>query len=102
MPGRLASCLQGAREVVVTWLAARLSVQEHPAGLVCVGWAAGVAVVSELRSMGHGLERWIVPGLEFTRLGSTLREDNPATYAIVPELLESCRDLSLQRQNVPA
>lgn len=56
------------------------------------------AVISELRRMRHGLERWIVPGLEFTSLSRTLRENNPATYAIIPELLESCRDLPVAEQ----
>jgi hypothetical protein len=54
--------------------------------------------ISNLRKAGHGLERWIVPGLEFTTLGRTLREDNPATYAVIPELLDACRDLPVAEQ----
>lgn len=54
--------------------------------------------IDDLRAAGHGLERWIVPGLEWTSLSSTLRENNPATYAIIPELLESCRDLPVADQ----
>jgi len=50
-------------------------------------------LVSVLRRAGHGLERWIVPALEYTSLSSAFREEHPETYAIVPELLESCRDL---------
>lgn len=55
-------------------------------------------LVSELRRVKHGLERWIVPALEFTSTGRTLREDNPETYAIIPELLERCRDLPVAEQ----
>ncbi|HLL55045.1 MAG TPA: hypothetical protein VK447_15930 [Myxococcaceae bacterium] len=51
------------------------------------------AVVSEMRRLGKGLERWIVPALEYTSLFRPFREDNPEAYALVPELLESCRDL---------
>jgi hypothetical protein len=54
--------------------------------------------VSDLRKAGNGIERWIVPGLEFTPLARAFREDNPAAYAIVPELLDSCRGLPVAEQ----
>jgi hypothetical protein len=50
-------------------------------------------VVATLRQAGNGLERWIVPALEFTSMSGAFREKHAATYAIVPELLKSCRDL---------
>jgi hypothetical protein len=50
-------------------------------------------VVATLRAAGNGLERWIVPALEYTSMSGTFREKYAATYAIVPELLKSCRDL---------
>lgn len=54
--------------------------------------------IDDLRAAGHGLERWIIPGLEFTGLNSTLRDTNPATYSLIPELLEACRDLPVAAQ----
>lgn len=49
--------------------------------------------VSTLRKAGHGIERWIMPGLEFTSLIETFRKDHAKTYAVACELLESCQDL---------
>jgi len=53
--------------------------------------------VADLRYVKHGLERWIVPALEFTCLASTFREQNPETYAAARELLESCHDLPVAK-----
>jgi hypothetical protein len=50
-------------------------------------------LVSDLRRVRNGLERWIVPCLEHTMLSIPFREGHPATYAAARELLESCRDL---------
>lgn len=56
-----------------------------------------LTLVSELRRAGHGLERWIVPALEYTQM--TL---HPVQHQLthgrqllesIPELLRSCRDL---------
>ncbi len=55
-------------------------------------------VVSDLRRAGNGIERWIVPALEFTGAANTFRRDNPKTHAIVSELLESCRELPVAEQ----
>jgi len=54
--------------------------------------------VRDLRRAGHGLERWIVPALEWNLTHPTAREKHPDTYAILPELLESCRDLPVAEQ----
>jgi hypothetical protein len=54
--------------------------------------------VATLREAGNGLERWIVPALEFTPLASAFYEDNPEANAIVPELLASCQDLPVAEQ----
>lgn len=56
------------------------------------------SIVSDLRRAGNGLERWIVPSLEFTSLASTFRQINPKAYAVMPEILESCRDLPVAEQ----
>ena len=55
-------------------------------------------IVSDLRRAGNGIERWIVPALEFTCLASTFREDNPKTYASARKLLKSCRDLPIAQR----
>ena len=47
-------------------------------------------LVSEMRHAGRGLDRWVVPSLEYTQ-ANTSGNANPDTYAIIPELLESCR-----------
>jgi len=53
--------------------------------------------VQELRGTRGGLERWIVPALESTQadLSGIESEDDPrrALVKVIPELLESCRDL---------
>jgi len=56
------------------------------------------AAVAALRCARNGLERWIVPGLEWMSLGHILEEDHPATYAALPEILESCEDLPIAEQ----
>lgn len=50
-------------------------------------------LVWELRKAGRGLERWIVPGLEYTQRSNALKNDNPATYALISELLKATKDL---------
>ena len=50
-------------------------------------------VIAELRRAGGGLERWIIPGLEENQASGTVQRDHPEKYAILPELLESSRDL---------
>lgn len=57
--------------------------------------------VSVLRDAGNGLERWIVPGLEwcqrdFARLKSK-DSNREALMAVIPELLRSVRDRSKRR-----
>ncbi len=86
---------RGSRVVLYLWA---------PRGRVasaCFAYDLGTdklrSVVSDLRSAGHGLERWIIPGLEYTRI-STSWENNPDTYAVINELLESCRNLPIAKQ----
>lgn len=50
--------------------------------------------VSLLRQAGGGIERWIAPGLEWTQRSLVgAGSKHPETVTIVPELLESVRDL---------
>jgi hypothetical protein len=51
-------------------------------------------LVSDMRRAGSGLERWIVPALEFTQAHAT-GDRNPAMFSAIPELLASCRDLPI-------
>jgi len=50
-------------------------------------------VVSDLRAVGRGIERWIVPGLEQSQASSTLQKDHPETLKVVSELVASVGDL---------
>jgi len=56
------------------------------------------SVVADLRSAGSGLERWIVPALEFTHSTRGFKKSNPKSHAIVPKLLKACRDLPIAEQ----
>lgn len=49
--------------------------------------------VEALRKVRGGLERWIVPALQWNQGIATVRDEHPETYRIIPELLEECRDL---------
>jgi len=52
--------------------------------------------VAELRQhVRGGLDRWIVPALEWNLFHSYVREDFPEAHRILPELLEACRDLPM-------
>jgi hypothetical protein len=81
---------RAGRKALYIWL------DRNRVGTVCFAFTLGPdalrELVSELRRAGRGLERWIVPGLEYTQ--ANIRGDaNPDTCGILPELLESCRDL---------
>ena len=56
--------------------------------------------VSVLRDAGNGLERWIIPGLESTQRGLSSMKDsaNSELLAVIPELLESMRELPVAPQ----
>jgi len=49
--------------------------------------------VAELRHARDGLDMWIVPALEWSLAQADVRAKHADTFAIIPELLESCRDL---------
>ena len=54
--------------------------------------------VEELRRATGGLERWIVPALEWNSASSTVRDEHPATFAIIPQLLKTCRELPVAKK----
>lgn len=50
-------------------------------------------VVSLLRDIGNGIERWIIPALEYLQGSDVMKTKHADTYKIIPELLDSVRDL---------
>lgn len=50
-------------------------------------------VVSLLRDIGSGLERWIIPALEYLQGSDVVKMKHADTYKIIPELLDSVRHL---------
>ena len=54
--------------------------------------------VAELRGAGAGIERWIVPGLEYTWAALYPSNHSPELLEVIPGLLESCRDLPVATQ----
>jgi hypothetical protein len=54
--------------------------------------------VGELRKATGGLERWIVPALEWNSASSTVRDEHPETFKVIREILESCRDLPVAKK----
>ena len=54
--------------------------------------------VTELRGAGAGIERWIVPGLEYTWAALYPSNHSPELLEVIPGLLESCRDLPVAAQ----
>jgi hypothetical protein len=78
-----------------------LFVRAHRVQSACFAYTLSPAVLREalsvLRRAGNGLERWIVPALEYTQadlFGSTLAKKQALLRAI-PELLDSVRDLPI-------
>jgi hypothetical protein len=53
--------------------------------------------VRTLCQVTGGLERWVVPALEWNSASSGVRADRPETFKIIPELLKSCRDLPVAK-----
>lgn len=51
--------------------------------------------VSLLRRVGNGVEGWIIPGLEWNQGSASVKQGHPDTHRIIPELLESVRDLPI-------
>lgn len=51
--------------------------------------------VAVLRDAANGLERWIAPALEWNQASSTVKKAHPDTHELIPELLESVRDLPM-------
>ncbi len=57
------------------------------------------SAVAELRNHARGgLDSWIVPALEWNLFHSYVRERYPAVHEIIPELLESCRELPVAQR----
>jgi hypothetical protein len=54
--------------------------------------------VGELRKATGGLERWVVPALEWISASSAVRDEHSETLKVIPELLESCRDLTVAKK----
>jgi len=50
-------------------------------------------VVSLLRIVGNGLERWIIPALEHHQADDIVKKKHPDVYKLVCEYLETFRDL---------
>jgi hypothetical protein len=56
--------------------------------------------VADLRDARGGLDSWVIPALEYSYAQSTVRENRPETFKVIPELLASChgRRLPVARQ----
>lgn len=55
-------------------------------------------LVSELRSAGRGLERWIVPALEYTQATLYPTDHGRQLLEVIPGFLKSCQDLPMAEQ----
>lgn len=53
--------------------------------------------VADLRRVKGGLERWIVPALEWNSVSSAVRDEHPETFKVIPGLLRKCRDLPVAK-----
>lgn len=53
--------------------------------------------VRTLRRVTGGLERWVVPALEWNSVSAGVRLQRPETFKIIPGLLKSCHDLPVAK-----
>jgi len=54
--------------------------------------------VGELRRATGGLERWIIPALEWNSASSAVRDEHPDTFKVIPGLLKTYRDLPVAKK----
>lgn len=90
--GGTVDAVLGSRQVLCLWLDDRHRVATASFPFDLTPDELRTAVRS-LRMAGHGLERWIVPALEYTQAdlaASNLKSELPQ---VIAELLESCQEL---------
>ncbi|HLL53513.1 MAG TPA: hypothetical protein VK447_08210 [Myxococcaceae bacterium] len=54
--------------------------------------------VRDLRQVKGGLERWIVPALEWNSASSAVRDEHPETFKLIPGLLKSIQELPVAKK----